>query len=129
MAGVVVETEKDQPLDIEDRTYRFAIRIVRLCRHLGETPGVNRTLGQQLLRSGTSVGANVEEARAAYSRAEFCSKMIIDLKEARETRFWLRLLMDAECIDRTLLEPLLSESTEIMKVIGAIASKARREPD
>jgi four helix bundle protein len=127
--GVALASDNDQPLEIEDRTYRFAIRVVRLCRHLGETPGVNRTLGQQLLRSGTSVGANVEEARAAYSRAEFCSKMIIALKEARETRFWLRLLIDAECVDRNLLEPLLSESTEIMKVIGAIAAKARREPD
>ena len=68
-----------EPLDIEDRTFRFALRIVRLCRCLDERPGVKRTLGNQLLRSGTSVGANVEEARAAYSRAEFVSKMGIAL--------------------------------------------------
>ena len=50
----------DEPLEIEGRTYRFALRVVRLCVHLGETPGVKRTLGSQLLRSGTSIGANVE---------------------------------------------------------------------
>jgi len=124
-----VTTEKDQPFEIEDRTYRFVIRIVRLCRRLGESSGVNRTLGNQLLRSGTSIGSNVEEARAAHSRADFANKMVVALKEARETRFWIRLLIDTDCMDRSLLEPLLSESTEIMKVIGAIASKARRDPE
>lgn len=53
--------------------------------------------------------------------------MVIALKESRETRFWLRLLIDAECVERSMLEPLLNEATEIMKVIGAIASKVRRD--
>jgi four helix bundle protein len=77
---------------------------------------------------GTSVGANVEEARAACSRPDFANKIAIALKEARETRFWLRVLIDAECIDRALLEPLLGEATEIMKVLGAISTKVRRDP-
>jgi four helix bundle protein len=123
-----VTSEPDEPLEIEDRTYRFAIRVVRLCRRLGESPGVNRTLSNQLLRSGTSVGANVEEARAACSRPDFANKIAIALKEARETRFWFRVLIDAECIDRALLEPLLGEATEIMKVLGAISTKVRRDP-
>ncbi len=76
-----------EPLEIEERTYRFALRVVRLCVHLDETPGAKRTLGNQLLRSGTSIGANVEEAHAAHSRAEFVSKMAVALKEARETRY------------------------------------------
>jgi len=76
-----------EPLEIEERTYRFALRAVRLCVHLDETPGAKRTLGNQLLRSGTSIGANVEEAHAAHSRAEFVSKMAVALKEARETRY------------------------------------------
>jgi four helix bundle protein len=117
----------DVPFDIEERTYQFALRIIRLCLALDKSPGVKRTLSNQLLRSGTSVGANVEEARAAYSRAEFCSKMSIALKESRETRYWLRLLLDSELVEGTLLDPLLSEATEIMKVIGAITAKARRK--
>lgn len=115
-----------EPLDIEDRTFRFALRVVRLCRSLDERPGVKRALSNQLLRSGTSIGANVEEARAAYSRADFVSKMSIALKEARETRYWLRILVEAELVEASLLNPLLSEATEVMKVIGAITSKARR---
>jgi four helix bundle protein len=115
-----------EPLDIEDRTYRFALRVIRLCKHLSAKPGVDRVMSNQLLRSGTSVGANVEEARAAYSRAEFISKMSIALKEAREARYWLRLLIGAELVEKSLLEPLLNEATEIMKVLGAITSKARR---
>lgn len=73
--------------DIEGRTHPFALRVIRLCRSLDEHPGVQRTLGKQLLRSGTSVRANVEEAHAAQSRADFVSKMSIALKEARETRY------------------------------------------
>jgi len=95
------------PEDIEDRTYCFALRIVKLCLSIERIPGARRTIANQLLRSGTSVGANIEEARAASSRADFGSKMSISLREARETRYWIRLLMDAELIDRKLLEPLL----------------------
>jgi four helix bundle protein len=93
---------------------------------LEERHGARRRLSDQLLRAGTSVGANVEEARAAYSRAEFVSKMSIALKESRETRYWIRLLIDSELVERAQLDPLLSEATEIMKVIGAITSKSRR---
>ncbi|MGL6094725.1 MAG: four helix bundle protein [Fimbriiglobus sp.] len=118
--------EVAQPRDIEERTYQFALRVVKLCMRLNESPGVKRTLSNQLLRSGTSVGANVEEARAAYSRAEFVCKMAIALKEARETRYWLRLLIDANLIPAEKLTPMLDEATEIMNVIGAITANARR---
>ena len=63
-----------------------------LCRFLAEKPGVSRTLGNQLLRSGTSIGANVEEGQPAQSEADFVSKYSITCKEARETHYWLRLL-------------------------------------
>jgi four helix bundle protein len=114
------------PEEIAGRTYRFALRVVRLCRHLDGKPGVKRVLSVQLLRSGTSIGANVEEAQAAYSRAEFGCKMGIALKEARETRYWLRNLSDADLVPATSLAPLLAEATEIMNVLGAITAKARR---
>jgi four helix bundle protein len=116
------------PEEITGRTYRFALRIVRLCRTLDERPGVRRVLSGQLLRSGTSIGANVEEAQAAYSRPEFACKMGIALKEAREARYWLRVLLDSDLVPAASLSPLLAEATEIMNVLGAITAKCRRPP-
>ena len=78
----------DRPVDICKRTFDFAARIVRLCNHLLGKPGVSRTLANQLLKAGTSVGANVQEAQAGQSRADFISKNAIALKEARETLYW-----------------------------------------
>ncbi|MEA5503666.1 four helix bundle protein [Halotia wernerae UHCC 0503] len=79
--------------DITERTFEFAVRIVKLCQSLEEIPGVPRTLAKQLLRSGTSIAANVEEARAGQSKADFIHKNAIALKEVRETNYWLRLLV------------------------------------
>ena len=73
---------------ITDRTKQFAIRIVKACSFLDEKPGVLRTLSKQLLRSGTSIGANVRESRSAQSDKDFLSKLEIALKEARETQYW-----------------------------------------
>jgi four helix bundle protein len=64
-----MSTNSTKPMEIEDRTFRFSLRIIKLCRHLDIKPGVKRNLGNQLFRAGTSIGANVEEARAAYSRS------------------------------------------------------------
>ena len=74
----------NEPRDIQQRTFEFATRLVRLCRALDEAPGVSRTLANQLLRSGTSVGANVEEAHGSQSKPDFIAKMSIANKEARE---------------------------------------------
>ena len=116
--------------DICDRTFRFAVEVVRFCDHLDKQPGVGRILMSQIVRSGTSVGANVEEAQAAESRADFTSKMSIALKEARETNFRLRVLAAAEI---KWIEPpfqLVQESDEIRRVLGAIISstKGTRKP-
>ena len=73
--------------DISVRTFRFAVRIVSLCQVLDSTPGISRTLANQLLRAGTSIGANVEEANGSQSRADFIAKMYIACKEARETHY------------------------------------------
>ena len=73
---------------ITDRTKQFAIRIVKACSFLDEKPGVLRALSKQLLRSGTSIGANVRESRSAQSDKDFLSKLEIALKEARETQYW-----------------------------------------
>jgi four helix bundle protein len=80
------------PRDIVERTFEFAARIVQLCGKLDERRGVGRVMMSQILRAGTSVPSNVEEAQAAQSKADFNSKMSIALKEARETHLRLRLL-------------------------------------
>lgn len=86
--------------DLADRTFKFAVRIVRLSMWMDEKPGASRTLSNQLLRSGTSIGANVEEGLAAQSEADFISKYSISCKEARETHYWLRLLSEQNWLDK-----------------------------
>lgn len=90
------------PKDIKERAFEFALRIVKLCQHLDKQPGVPRTIAYQLLKAGTSVGANIEEAQAGQNRPDFISKNSIALKEARECHYWLRLLIAAKICQKTL---------------------------
>jgi four helix bundle protein len=114
------------PRDIEERTFKFGVRIVKLCQFLERKSWVHSTLGRQILRCGTSIGSNVEEAQAAESRADFASKNSIALKEARETQFRLRLLAAAEILPQTRLQPLLEESLELKRILGAIVVSAKK---
>lgn len=114
------------PRDIVERTFEFAVRIIQLCGKLDERPGVGRVMMSQILRSGTSVPANVEEAQAAQSKADFISKMSIALKEACETHLRLRLLSPANLIPEAQLQPLIKEADEIKRVIGAIIVSTKR---
>lgn len=113
--------------DIADRTYSFALNIVRLCQHVDGKPGIGRALALQLLRSGTSIGANVEEAQAGQSRADFVSKYSIALKEARETRYWLRLIADSGVVSICDLNHLIQEAGELAKTLGAIVSRSKQK--
>jgi four helix bundle protein len=92
---------------------------------IDETPGVGRIIGRQLLRAGTSVGANVEEAQAGQSKADFISKIAIALKEARETLYWLRLLAASKVLPVERLSGLQTEIEELMRVLGAILVSAK----
>ncbi len=112
--------------EIVTRTFEFAVRITKLCLFLGNKPGASRTLGNQLLRSGTSIGANLEESQSAASTADFVNKLTIALKEARETCYWLRLLSAADVVDKKRLTPLTQEANEIAKILGAIIVSKRR---
>jgi four helix bundle protein len=117
---------EQRPRDIKERTFDFAVEIVHLCQDLDKTPGTTRTLGRQLLRSGTSIGANVEEAQAGQSRADFISKYSIALKEARETIYWLRLLIASEICSNGTSETLQREAREIASIIGSIVVNTRK---
>ncbi|MGB1109160.1 MAG: four helix bundle protein, partial [Gammaproteobacteria bacterium] len=83
---------------VHEKSFRFAVRIVKMAQHLRRGSG-EFVLSKQVLRSGTSIGANVEEASAAQSRKDFISKMAIASKESRETLYWLRLLKETELLD------------------------------
>jgi four helix bundle protein len=118
--------EIKKPVDIRKRTFDFAVRIVSLSSYLLGKPGVCRVLGNQLLKSGTSIGANIEEARAGQSRADFISKSAIALKEARETHYWLRLLVAAHVVPESRIAGLRDEAEEPMRIIGAILVNTKK---
>ena len=124
----MAETPSDGSPDIASRSFGLALRVVRMCSVLNKSSDVARTLGRQLLRSGTSVGANVEEAQAGQSRADFVSKMSIALKEARETVYWLRLIQESGVVDPSLLTELSIEAKAVANIIGAIVRTCKRPP-
>ena len=84
------------------------------------------SLANQLLRSGTSIGANIEEAIAGQSRKDFISKMSIALKEARETNYWLRLLRDSNIVSSSNIKPLINESEELIKILFKIVESTSK---
>lgn len=117
--------DADKPFDICERAFQFALRIINLCNFLNEKPGTGRELSRQLIRSGTSIGANVEESRAAQSTADFIHKLEIALKEARETKYWLKLIMASDLVSENRLIPLLNEANELIKIIATIIVKTK----
>jgi len=110
---------------ITDRTFNFAVNVVRLASVLDKKPGAPRTLSNQLLRSGTSVGANVEEAQAGQSRADFISKMSIALKEARETHYWLKLLIATDICSKKQINDMVKEANELVCILVTILKKTK----
>ncbi len=110
--------------DIQDRALRFGVRIVTLASRFPRTVA-GYELARQLIRSGISVGANTQEADAAESAIDFVHKMKIALKEAQETRFWLRIIMESNllCDDET--RALLQESDELVRIINTIVAHTR----
>jgi len=110
---------------ITDRSFNFAVRIIRLCKFLEKQDRVSRTLANQLLRSGTSIGANVEEAQAGQSKADFIAKMSIARKEARETHYWLKLLKATEIVKNDLITEIIQESDELVRILTSIVKTAQ----
>ncbi len=114
---------------IQIKSYGFAIRIVRLYQHLS-TSKKEFVLSKQLLRSGTSVGANIEEAIAGHSRADFIAKVTVSHKEIRETIYWLRILKDTDYLTEAEFKSIHTDALEIANIIGAIlkTTKANSTP-
>ena len=102
--------------NIQDKSFQFAIRIVNLCKFLREERN-EYILSKQLMRSGTSIGANISEAQNAQSRADFLSKLNIALKETTETKYWLRLLEATDYLSKSEFHSVISDCSEIEKIL------------
>jgi four helix bundle protein len=108
---------------VKDKSYEFALRVIRLGRRLREEREYE--IASQLLKAGTSIGANVEEALAGVSHADFVAKMAIASKEARETHYWLRLIRDSKAAPADRVAPMLKEAEELLRILTAIVKTAQ----
>jgi four helix bundle protein len=117
-------------IDIHDRLLSFGIRIVKLCRILAKNLD-NRVIADQLIRAGTSVGANMQEADAASSKKDFINKVNIAKKEIQETNYWIKIIKGSGMINNidnvNELDQLLNESEELKRIIGAILFRAKEK--
>ena len=110
--------------EIQERSYEFALRIIKLVLALPDNVA-GRRLGDQLLRAGTSIGANVEEGIGGYSKNDFASKMSIAYKEARESNYWLRLIRDSNLMEVERMQLIIEESEEIVKMLFSIVKSSK----
>ncbi|MGV3559041.1 four helix bundle protein [Larkinella arboricola] len=104
---------------IQGKTFAFGVRTVNLYKWLVDNQ-VPYKIAEQLLRSGTSIGANVEEATGGYSRKDFSAKIGIAYKEARETRYWLRLLQATDYLNERMATSMLNDCEELIKILSSI---------
>ena len=110
---------------IKNKSYDFALRIIKLHKHLCDDKK-EYVLSKQVLRSGTSIGANVEEAIGGITKKDFLNKMFNAYKEARETYYWIRLLKDSDILESKIAFSLLKDCDIIIKILGKIISTSRK---
>lgn len=118
-----------KPYDIQERSFLFACDVVDFCRPLVTGHPVVRELARQLLKSGTSVGANLEEAEAGESKPDFRHKVGVSRKECRESRYWLRLIAHAEKRAGPLATPLIQEASELAAILTTIRKNSESDGD
>ncbi|MFN0073154.1 MAG: four helix bundle protein [Chloroflexota bacterium] len=116
--------ETQGPISITERSIAYSVRMIQLYRELS-SDSAGRVIARQLLRSATSVGANVHEAQAGQSKADFIAKMSIAHKEATESRYWLRVIAEAQLIQDKKLVGLRDETEQIIRILGKILVTAR----
>ena len=115
----------EKPQDLKPRTKAFALRVICMHSELPKNDTVAQVLGKQVLRSGTSVGANYREASRGRSKAEFISKIGDCLKEIEETEYWLELLVDSGCVPGSQMDDLLDETRQLIAILTTINKKAK----
>jgi four helix bundle protein len=116
-----------QRLEMVERTKKLALRIIRLVAKLPKT-NVGRVIGAQLLRSGTSIGANDREAARSATKKHFTAILVTALREADETLYWLELLAESNTVKPALLSNLTSECNQVLAILAASVKKARQSP-
>jgi four helix bundle protein len=112
---------------VASKAYAFSLRVIRLHLHLCSTSNNVYVLCKQLLRSGTSIGANIEEALGAHTEKDFSAKMSIAYKEARETKYWLRLLTDANVIELECSSSFMADIDELIRILGSIVKTVKNK--
>ena len=115
---------ENKPSILREKSYSFALRIVKLCRHLTEDKR-EYVLSKQVLRSGTSIGANVAEATQAQSKADFIHKLSIAHKESFETEYWLSLLRDSDYLNDLKSKSLIEDCCELQKMLSSSIKTAK----
>jgi four helix bundle protein len=118
------EKPMEKPNHLIDKSLSFAIRIVRCCQYLKREKR-EFVMSDQLVRSGTSIGANIREANSSYSKKEFIFKLQIGLKEARETDYWLEILSETDYLENKISESLRSNCNEIIALLVSSINTAR----
>lgn len=122
-----MKEQTGKPQDIRERSFQYALRAIRLYRSLQEgKDGAGWVIGKQFLRSATAIGASIEEAQSGESRGDFIHKYGIAQKEARESLYWLRLLMESNTVPRTKLAALMAETEDLISVVTAIIVSAKK---
>ncbi|MBC8384076.1 MAG: four helix bundle protein [Candidatus Cloacimonetes bacterium] len=111
---------------VKDLSFEFAVQIVKFCNKLFKESRDNYPVIQQLLKSGTSIGANIEEANAAQSKKDFLAKMYISFKEARETNYWLRLIKESEITKSRETDELIKISLSLIKMLSSITYTTKK---
>ena len=110
---------------IAAKSYAFAVRCVKLYKYLCDEKN-DYMIGRQLMRSGTSIGANVKEAARGISKADFTAKMSISLKEASESEFWIEVLRDTDYITEEQADSLLNDCQELLKLLMSIVKTSKQ---
>lgn len=113
---------------VKEKSFVFAVGIVKLYQHISENKK-EFILSKQLVRSGTSIGANISEALQAASKRDFVNKMNISLKEAQETEYWLRLLHETHYLSEKEFQSLYQDSVELIKMLTSIVKTSRTNLD
>ena len=111
--------------EVLELSFDFAVKIVLYCKKLNTSSRDNYVISNQLLKSGTSIGANIEEANAAQSRKDFLSKMYISFKESRESHYWLRIIAKSQIDGSSELNELINISKSLIKILSSITKTTR----
>ena len=109
---------------VEEKAFAFAVRIVKLCRHL-QNKKHEYILSKQMIRSGTSIGANITEAQQGQSKADFTAKMSIALKETAETKYWVRLLYATDYLTKEEYQSIYDDSVELERMLTSIVKSSK----